>query len=99
MLETARTAKEEDARYNQMLDILPDILTGTGSEWVSGPVNRIADFFGIDNTAGKREVFASNAMNMALGILHKLKVLFLIENLMLFKMLLLILKRLKLVTN
>jgi hypothetical protein len=73
VLETARTAKEEDARYNQMLDILPDIWTGTGSEWVSGPVNRIADFFGIDNTAGKREVFASNAMNMALGYIAQTK--------------------------
>ena len=73
VLETARTAKEEDARYSQMLDILPDIWTGTGSEWVSGPVNRIADFFGIDNTAGKREVFASNAMNMALGYIAQTK--------------------------
>ena len=73
VLETARTAKEEDARYSQMLEILPDIWTGTGPEWVSGPVNRIADFFGIDNTAGKREVFASNAMNMALGYIAQTK--------------------------
>jgi len=73
VLETARTAKEEDARYKQMLEILPDIWTGTGSEWVSGPVNKISDFFGIDNTAGKREVFASNAMNMALGYIAQTK--------------------------
>ena len=68
------TATKDVARFDQMLDILPDIYTGFGSEAVVSKFARLADFFGVDATmAGKRELFASNAMDMALGYIAQTK--------------------------
>ena len=73
-LELASTAVDDIAQFDQMLTILPQIYTGFGSEAIATPVARIADFFGVDKTmAGKRELFASNAMDMALGYIAQTK--------------------------
>lgn len=70
----ASTAVDDIAQFDQMLTILPQIYTGFGSEAIATPVARIADFFGVDKTmAGKRELFASNAMDMALGYIAQTK--------------------------
>ena len=73
-LGVASTAVDDIAQFDQMLAILPQIYTGFGSEAIATPVARIADFFGVDKTmAGKRELFASNAMDMALGYIAQTK--------------------------